>query len=186
MATTQSEALAPQQGLCKDDFVLLRSLSRGRWVQGQKIEWRFNREWRFVSFKSVPALCAADRLGVLGLVEQVVCCLECTRVVFQLTDAGRDLAARIDGPKRPSCVDDSPQIEAKVPQSEVWLYRHLPKIWGRWWSARLLATSTCSVWLSAENPEFSNWQRHKRNALCLVLFLAPFKPPLTINVESLS
>jgi hypothetical protein len=30
-----------------------------------------------------------------------------------------------------------------------WFFRNFPKVWGRWWAARLLATSACSEWLHA-------------------------------------
>lgn len=64
-----------------------------------------------------------------------------------------------------------------------WFYRNFPKMWGRWWSARLLATTACSEWLHAGNPDFTSWQRLKRNALCLVIFLAPGKLPLTVTKQ---
>ncbi|MFU2936783.1 hypothetical protein ACM7NO_25860 [Pseudomonas aeruginosa] len=62
-----------------------------------------------------------------------------------------------------------------------WFYSHLPKVWGRWWAARLLATTACSEWLHVDNPDFTRWQRVKRNALCLGLFIAPSKLPLSIT-----
>ncbi|HFH3083596.1 TPA: hypothetical protein ACGJRU_003001 [Pseudomonas aeruginosa] len=62
-----------------------------------------------------------------------------------------------------------------------WFYSHLPKVWGRWWAARLLATTACSEWLHVDNPDFTRWQRVKRNALCLGLFIAPGKLPLSIT-----
>lgn len=65
----------------------------------------------------------------------------------------------------------------------LWFYRHFPRVWGRWWSARILATTICSGWLHAGNPDFTRWQRMKRNALCTVLFAAPGKLPLQINVH---
>ena len=186
MATTKQDKLPPLQRLCKADFISIRSLSRGQWIQGQQIEWRFNRQWRFVNFDQAPALCAADRLMALGLVEQSVCCTGCNREVFQLTESGRVFARRIDGLEVPGCVAKAQQVEATVPKLGDWFFRHLPKVWGRWWSARLLATSTCAVWLHSENPEFTNWQRHKRNALCLALFLVPVRLPIAIHAETKS
>lgn len=64
-----------------------------------------------------------------------------------------------------------------------WFYEHVPKIWGRWWSARLLATTVCATWLHEGNQDFTRWQRLKRNALCLLLFLLPGKLPLAINKQ---
>ena len=117
---------------------------------------------------------------------QRVCCTGCNREVFQLTESGRVFARRIDGLEVPGCVAKAQQVEATVPKLGDWFFRHLPKVWGRWWSARLLATSTCAVWLHSENPEFTNWQRHKRNALCLALFLVPVRLPIAIHAETKS
>lgn len=62
-----------------------------------------------------------------------------------------------------------------------WFYCNFPRVWGRWWSARLLATTASSKWLHAGNPDFTTWQRWKRNALCLSFFLLPGKLPLLIS-----
>ena len=58
-----------------------------------------------------------------------------------------------------------------------------PRIWGRWWAARLLATTSCSKWLHAGNPTFTRWQRTKRNSLCMLLFLLPCKLPVEITIS---
>lgn len=64
-----------------------------------------------------------------------------------------------------------------------WFYNNFPRAWGRWWSARLLATTACSKWLHAGNPDFTRWQSTKRNVLCLALFTAPIKLPLAVNKQ---
>jgi hypothetical protein len=64
-----------------------------------------------------------------------------------------------------------------------WFYRVFPKAWARWWSARLLATSACSAWLHADNPDFTRWQRMMRNALCAAIFIIPGALPLTITTR---
>jgi hypothetical protein len=61
--------------------------------------------------------------------------------------------------------------------------KHMPRLWGRWFSARLMATTACSKWLSAANPDFTRWQRIKRNALCVAFFLKPGALPLTITIR---
>lgn len=65
-----------------------------------------------------------------------------------------------------------------------WLFRKFPNVWGRWWAARLMATTACSDWLHEGNPDFTRWQRFKRNALGLGVFLVPVKLPLTITQTS--
>ncbi|MGP0171255.1 hypothetical protein ACSVIJ_05155 [Pseudomonas sp. NCHU5208] len=65
-------------------------------------------------------------------------------------------------------------------------FRFLPRVWGRWWSARLIATTACSGQLHAGNPEFTTWQSYKRNALCLVLFILPGRLPVSINKQSIA
>lgn len=64
-----------------------------------------------------------------------------------------------------------------------WFYRAFPKAWARWWSARLMATTLCSGWLHAGNPDFTCWQRVKRNALCTAIFFKPGALPLTITTR---
>lgn len=62
-----------------------------------------------------------------------------------------------------------------------WLYRNFPKAWSRWWSARLIATTACSKWLHAGNPDFTWWQRVKRNSLALALFCSGEPFPVGIR-----
>nr|CEK42115.1 hypothetical protein PQBR57_0162 [Pseudomonas fluorescens SBW25] len=100
-----------KQRLTRNDFVALRSLARGNWVQGQRIEWKHNRTWSFVSYPS-EALEAAFKLQGLGLVEQGICCKVCNRETFYLTERGLELANRLINPSQPSqaygaCYDDS-------------------------------------------------------------------------------
>lgn len=86
--------MTAQARLCNDDFKALRSLARGRWVQGREIYWKFNRTWSCVPFSNA-ALDAAFRLIEMGLVENFVCCPACGEV-FQLTQAGHARAGQID------------------------------------------------------------------------------------------
>jgi hypothetical protein len=173
--------LSAGQQLSPEHFMALRSLAKSRWVQGQKIEWRFNREWRVVSIAEVPALDAADRLLALGLVEGTVCCIKCEREVFQLTDSGREFVSLMDGSSGvTSGKETSASTVVPTPKAGEWFYHNAPKVWGRWGAARILATASCAEWLHAGNPDFTRWQRFKRNALSLAIFLAPGKLPLAI------
>lgn len=105
--------------LGRDHFIALRSLDGGRWLQGQQFMWKFNREWRSVSFDEVPALDAVDRLIELGLAEQVVCCSECKRESFRLTEAGRAMVIRMNA--RPGERIDNAVVEpTKAPTSRGW------------------------------------------------------------------
>ncbi len=66
----------------------------------------------------------------------------------------------------------------------LWFSRKWPWAWSRWWSARIMATTACSTWLlEGENSEFTRWQKTKRNALCLALFLMPKKLTITITLS---
>ena len=67
-----------------------------------------------------------------------------------------------------------------------WFYRNFPRVWGRWWSARLLATTAFSNLLHEGNQDFTAWQCWKRNALCLRLFLLPGKLPLSISKKPIT
>ena len=64
-----------------------------------------------------------------------------------------------------------------------WFSKHVPKMWGRWWAARLLATTACSAWLIEKNQDFTRWQRVKRNGTALALFLWPARLPVIINIR---
>lgn len=90
-----------KQRLTRHDFVALRSLARGNWVQGQLIEWKHNRTWSFVPYPS-EALDAVFKLQALGLVEQGICCKVCNRETFYLTERGLEIAKRLIKPKSKS------------------------------------------------------------------------------------
>ncbi|WP_131815949.1 MULTISPECIES: hypothetical protein [Pseudomonas] len=110
--------MTTQVRLCNDDFIALRSLARGRWVQGREIEWKVNRTWLCMSFTSA-ALDAAFRLVQMGLAENFVCCPTCGEV-FQLTQAGRERASQID--REPvKAPDQPPKIEVRSAHSGGWL-----------------------------------------------------------------
>jgi hypothetical protein len=99
--------------LQQDDFIALRSLSKGMWRQGDMFDWKFNRTWRLASFGDVPALDAADRLVAMGLVEDTVCCAGCRRPSFKLTTRGIAMVGRINS--RPRVEVDEKASAAAVP-----------------------------------------------------------------------
>lgn len=107
--------------LCNDDFTALRSLARGRWVQGREIAWKINRTWSCIPFSSA-ALDAAFRLVGMGLVENFVCCPACGEV-FQLTQAGQTRASQIDRGPVANVHHKAPQIEAQRPVAGGWFHR---------------------------------------------------------------
>ncbi|WP_199918252.1 hypothetical protein [Pseudomonas veronii] len=110
--------MTSQVRLSNDDFIALRSLARGRWVQGREIEWKVNRTWLCMPFTSA-ALDAAFRLVEMGLAEKFVCCSTCGEVL-QLTQAGRVRASQID--REPAkAPDQPPQIEVQPAQAGGWL-----------------------------------------------------------------
>jgi len=86
-----------QRRLTADDFIALRSLAQRRWMQGDRIDWKFNRSWRSVTVSDAPALEAADRLVAMGLAEETICCRGCSRAVIQLTEKGLAMVGRLDG-----------------------------------------------------------------------------------------
>jgi hypothetical protein len=63
-----------------------------------------------------------------------------------------------------------------------WVGQFYNKAWCRWWAARILATTICSSWLHAGNPEFTRMQLLARNCLRLAIFLTPEKLPLSITL----
>lgn len=77
-------------------FIALRSLSRSRWQQGLKFDWKFNRTWRIVTFWDVPALDAIVILCQRGLVEDIPCPCGCGRDTIQLTMSGKDFVAKMN------------------------------------------------------------------------------------------
>lgn len=117
------KTVSAEERLGNDHFIALRSLAKSRWVQGRQFEWKFNREWRVVNFGEVPALDAVDRLVVLGLVEQVVCCAGCKREVFQLTDSGRAMVSRMNGQPAQISTGETSPAQAQTHQSGGWFDR---------------------------------------------------------------
>lgn len=111
--------MASEVRLCNDDFTAIRSLARGRWLQGRDIEWKINRTWLCVRLSCV-ALDAAFRLVKLGLVENFVCCPACGEV-FQLTKAGRERASQIGRVPVSTSLDQASRIEAKATEAGGWL-----------------------------------------------------------------
>lgn len=73
---------SPAKRLTKDQFIALRSLARGRWIQGQPIEWKKSRTW------------GIGLLG-MGLAECSVCCDSCRRPTIRLTESGHSFASGI-------------------------------------------------------------------------------------------
>lgn len=93
--TAAPGVISPAKRLTKDQFIALRSLARGRWIQGQPIEWKTNRTWGIAKFGEVPALEAVDGLLGMGLAECSVCCDSCRRPTIQLTESGHSFASGI-------------------------------------------------------------------------------------------
>lgn len=108
---------AAQPRLNKEQFVALRSLAKGRWVQGQQIEWKFNRSWRFVKF-SKTSLDAVFSLQLRGLATKGKCCLKCRRDVFLLTEAGLKFINEANSPGQQlrvlTAAAKKPSITARV------------------------------------------------------------------------
>ena len=113
--------MTAQARLCNDDFKALRSLARGRWVQGREIAWKINRTWSCVPL-SGAALDAAFRLVAMGFVENFVCCPACGEV-FQLTQAGQARAGQIDRGPVANVHQNAPQIETQRPRVVGWVHR---------------------------------------------------------------
>lgn len=64
----------------------------------------------------------------------------------------------------------------------LWFFHRLPRVWGRWASARLTATAACSGWLHALNPVFTRRQRFLRSTLHVALFVLPI--PLLVRMKA--
>ncbi len=109
--------------LARDHFIAMRSLAKSRWVQGQKFEWKFNRQWRAVTYSEVPWLDAVYRLIEVGLAEQVECCPACKRVVFQLTESGRAMVARMNDAPVCARADDASPEATKAQHTPSWINR---------------------------------------------------------------
>ncbi|SBW84117.1 hypothetical protein PVE_R2G0087 [Pseudomonas veronii 1YdBTEX2] len=88
---------APQPKLTKDQFIALRSLARGRWVQSNEIAWKFNRSWRYVQLSNI-SLEAVHLLQIRGLAIKGKCCWKCRRNVYLLTEAGLKFVTHANTP----------------------------------------------------------------------------------------
>lgn len=91
-----SQAKARER-LTKYQFIALRSLAKGRWVQGNTIQWKFNRTWLSVHI-SDTFLDAVKSLQIRGLAIKGKCCLKCKRDVYLLTEAGLQLVSHANSP----------------------------------------------------------------------------------------
>lgn len=63
----------------------------------------------------------------------------------------------------------------------LWFFHRLPRVWGRWASARLTATVACSGWLHELNPLLTRRQRFLRTTLHVALFVLPV--PLAVRMK---
>lgn len=59
-----------------------------------------------------------------------------------------------------------------------WIARHLPRIWSRYWGARLMATTHYAQQLSQQRPDISGWMNVKRHTLGLLIFALPLPLPI--------
>ncbi|MCP1652261.1 hypothetical protein [Pseudomonas nitroreducens] len=185
-------------------FLALRSIAREAWdLRDRRITWRFGRRWFYLfgnglrapltsatgdigrygySAAFEQAWTAAWELEDLQLIEVHTnrCCPDTPchlndRHEFRLTVRGQALLMKAN-----ASIQGRPPTESTRANSR--FSRLMPKLWARWWAARLMATVRCSSWLHAGNPTFNRWQRMKRNTLCLVIFLAPCKLPVHIHI----
>lgn len=64
----------------------------------------------------------------------------------------------------------------------VWFLRHLPRVWRRWWAARLIVTVVLADrWIGPHNPTFTRKQNIDRFILIVLVFLTPIRLPISIN-----
>lgn len=67
-------------------------------------------------------------------------------------------------------------------KSRKFFLRFFPKMWCRYWSARLIATTVCAdKWISVDNQNFTRKQLAARSLLIWSLFLIPVK--LSVRVS---
>lgn len=187
-------------------FLALRSIARESWdLRDRRITWRFGRRWFYLFENGIRApltsvtgnigrygynaaferaWAAAWELEDLQLIEVHTnrCCpgTSChlnDRHEFRLSMRGQALLTKANASSQAL-----PPAESASSQANSRLSRLIPRLWARWWSARLVATMRCSSWLDAGNPTFSRWQRVKRNTLCVVLFLIPAQLPVHIRI----
>jgi hypothetical protein len=103
MGSQPANHVTKQPRLTNDQFIALRSLAKGRWVQSQEIEWKFNRTWRFVKL-SEKHLDAVYSLQLRGLVTKGKCCWKCRRDVYLLTESGLEVVSQANSPVQPRSV----------------------------------------------------------------------------------
>ncbi|MBJ2203762.1 hypothetical protein P5706_34340 [Pseudomonas sp. ChxA] len=100
MNTLQSKPPSQDEArgrLTKDQFIALRSLAKGHWVQGSAIQWKFNRTWLSVHVSNT-FLDTVNSLQIRGLAIKGKCCLKCKRDVYLLTEAGLQLVTHANSP----------------------------------------------------------------------------------------
>lgn len=195
-----------QKRLNSVQFLAMRSIGKEPWnMKRDRIMWRFGRKWFHLFNDGVRApLSSVDGIGGRygydkvydrawdaawelenqGLVEvfTVRCCpgTSChlnDRHEYRLTSRGHQLLEKANTSNRQTV--EAPECHT----FNAWLFKHLPMVWGRWWSARVLATAICSGWLHAGNPDFTRLQQTLRNTLCLALFVTPGRLPLQVAVH---
>jgi len=59
-----------------------------------------------------------------------------------------------------------------------WLAHKHPRLWGRYWGARLMATTYYSQQLDAQSPDIVGWMSVKRHALGLLIMVLPMRLPV--------
>lgn len=65
-----------------------------------------------------------------------------------------------------------------------WVYNNLPRVWARYWSARLLATTWRAQRLHSGHPEFTWWDNVVRFTVTALVFCFVPRLPVRIRVVS--
>lgn len=82
--------------------------------------WRFGRDdWDAVTYSQCPALDAAARLELAGLVQEAICHCGCGRAIIQLTERGIRFVERMDKPTMPSATVRAGELHEMVPVSSI-------------------------------------------------------------------
>lgn len=81
--------------LTNEHVITHRSLARGRWVQGQTIDWKANRTWRIAKYGEAPAVEAVDGVHRRRFAECSVCCDPCRRSTIQVTESVHSFDGRL-------------------------------------------------------------------------------------------
>lgn len=74
-----------------------------------------------------------------------------------------------------SPADPKPSLPERINR---WFALHMAWCWGRYWGARLMATTHYSQMLSHQQPEISGWLNVKRHGLSVLLFILPIRHPV--------